>query len=73
MAYGHYYNANEIKWTRLNLNNDRYPVKGPTEERINMVISSSTPRYSTMFHLSKHGLIQYRFHPLIFYIFNQML
>jgi integrase len=56
MAYGHYCKANEIDWDRPNLNNERYPVKVPTEERINLIISSSTPHYSVIFHLSKHGL-----------------
>ncbi|MFC1802334.1 hypothetical protein ACFL0D_00005, partial [Thermoproteota archaeon] len=56
MAYGHYCKANGIDWTRPNLKNERYPVKVPTEERINLIISSATTRYSTIFHLSKHGL-----------------
>jgi len=56
MAYQHYCNANGIVWDRPNLKNERFPVKVPTEERINMVISSATPKYSTIFHLSKMGL-----------------
>ena len=56
MAYQHYCKANGIVWDRPNLKNERFPVKVPTEERINKVISSATPRYSTIFHLSKMGL-----------------
>jgi integrase len=56
MAYQHYCKANGLVWDRPNLKNERFPVKVPTEERINMVISSATPRYSTIFHLSKMGL-----------------
>ena len=52
MAYQHYCKANEIEWERPVLRNERYPVKVPTEERINLVISSATPKYSTIFHLS---------------------
>ena len=39
MAYGHYCKANGIDWVRPNLKNERYPVKVPTEERINLIIS----------------------------------
>lgn len=56
MAYQHYCDANEIDWIRPNLKNERFPVKIPTEERINMVISSATSRYATIFHFSKMGL-----------------
>jgi len=56
MAYSHYCRANGIEWARPNLRNERYPVKIPTEERINMIISSASPRYATIFHLSKYGL-----------------
>jgi integrase len=40
----------------VNLRKEIYPVKIPTEDRINMVISSSTQHFSVMFHLSKYGL-----------------
>jgi len=56
IAYNHYCIVNEIDWSRPNLKTERFPVKVPTEERINLIISSATQRYSTMFHLSKHGL-----------------
>jgi len=56
IAYQHYCEANGIEWEKPLLRNERYPVKVPTEERINMVISSATQKYSTIFHLSKMGL-----------------
>jgi len=56
IAYQHYCEANGIDWVKPFLRNERYPIKVPTEERINMVISSATPKYSTIFHLSKMGL-----------------
>jgi hypothetical protein len=31
-------------------------VKVPTEEKIDLIISTASLRYSTIFHLSKHGL-----------------
>jgi integrase len=55
-AYGNYCKANEIEWERPSLRNERYPVKVPTEERIDLIISSCTPKYSTIFQLSKYGL-----------------
>jgi integrase len=54
--YKHYYEANEITWMRLFLKPQRYLVKAPTEERIKLIISSATPHYATMFHLSRMGL-----------------
>ncbi len=56
MAYAHYCKANEIQWTRFNLKNEIFPVKVPTEEHINTIISSASPRFALIFHLSKHGL-----------------
>ena len=56
MAYSHYCQANNIEWDRPALRNEKYPVQVPTEERINMIISSASPRYATIFHLSKYGL-----------------
>ena len=55
-AYRHYCIANSIVWARPSLFLESYPVKVPTEERINLIISTATKRYATMFHISKHGL-----------------
>jgi integrase len=55
-AYNHFCKANEIAWDRPKINNNSYPVKIPTEEKIDLIISTATKRYSTVFHLSKHGL-----------------
>ena len=55
-AYKHYCDVNGIDWSRPRLREEVYPVKVPTEERINLIISSASPRYSVIFHLSKHGL-----------------
>ena len=42
--------------TRPKLMNNSYPVKLPTEVKIDLIISTSTQKYSTIFHISKHGL-----------------
>lgn len=55
-AYRQYCIANEIDWTRPKLNNNKYPVKIPTEAKIDLIISTATQKYSTIFHISKHGL-----------------
>ncbi|MDP2899358.1 MAG: hypothetical protein Q8O47_00105 [Candidatus Bathyarchaeota archaeon] len=55
-AYRHYCLANEIKWVKPILSLESYPVKVPTEERINLVLSTATKKYSTIFQISKHGL-----------------
>jgi len=55
-AYVHYCNSNEIEWSRPKLRNERYPVKVPTEQRIDLIISSATFKYVTVFNLSKYGL-----------------
>jgi integrase len=55
-AYNHYCLANEIKWHKPVLKLESYPVKVPTEERINLIISTATKKYSTIFQISKHGL-----------------
>jgi integrase len=55
-AYRHYCIANSIVWARPSLFLESYPVKVPTEERINLIISTATKRYATIFHISKHGL-----------------
>jgi integrase len=56
IVYKHYCEANELEWVRPFLTNEPSVVKVPTEERINMVISSCSFKYSTIFHLSKMGL-----------------
>jgi hypothetical protein len=53
IAYNHYCLANEIAWHRINLRKEVYPVKVPTEARINMIISSSTQRFAVIFNISK--------------------
>jgi len=55
-SYQHYCKAAGIEWKRPNLKNVKYPVKVPTEEKINLIIGQATQRYSTIYHLSKHGL-----------------
>jgi integrase len=55
-SYRHYCIANEIKWVKPNLSLESYPVKVPTEERINLIISTATKKYSTIFQISKYGL-----------------
>ena len=55
-AYRQHCIANEIQWTRPKLMNNSYPVKLPTEVKIDLIISTSTQKYSTIFHISKHGL-----------------
>ncbi len=55
-AYTHYCRVNEIQWTRPKLKVEAYPVKVPTGQRINLVISASSRKYATIFQISKHGL-----------------
>lgn len=56
-AYLAFCRANEIHWARpKGLKNETYPIKVPTEERIDHIISGSTPTYSVVFNVSKHGL-----------------
>ncbi len=55
-AYQHYCKAAGIEWKRPILKEDVYPVKVPTEEKVNLIIGQATPRYATIYHLSKHGL-----------------
>jgi len=55
-AYQHYCKEAGIDWNRPKLKEETYPVKVPTEEKINLIISQATPRYATIYHLSKHGL-----------------
>ena len=55
-AYGHYCKTNEIEWVRPSLKSEAYPVKVPTEEKINLIISAATKWYAAIFQLSKHGL-----------------
>ncbi len=56
-AYLAYCEANGIKWRRpKGLRIEAYPVKVPTEERIDQITSSCTNNYSTIFSVSKYGL-----------------
>ena len=55
-AYRQYCLANDIDWIRPKLMNNTYPVKIPTETKIDLIISTATQKYSTIFHISKHGL-----------------
>jgi len=55
-AYSHYCNSNDLTWIRPKIKNEISPVKIPTEENIDKIISSASVKYATVFHLSKHGL-----------------
>jgi hypothetical protein len=56
-AYSVYCKANGIEWARPSrLRNEPSPIKVPTEQRIDLVISCSTPTYAMAFSLSKYGL-----------------
>jgi integrase len=55
-AYSHYCKTSETDWNRPQVKEESTPIKIPTEENIDKIISSATQRYSTVFHLSKHGL-----------------
>jgi len=55
-AYSQYCRVNSIEWNRPELKTEIYPVKVPTEENIDKVISSASMKYAVIFHLSKHGL-----------------
>jgi len=55
--YQKYCISNRLQWSRpKNLRNETYPIKIPTEERINNIISSATPKYAVVYTLSKYGL-----------------
>jgi len=55
-VYSVYCKANGIQWNRpVRLRNEQYPIKVPTEERIDLIISCSTLTYSTVFSISKYG------------------
>ena len=55
-AYSHFCKACEISWDRPQIKQESYPVKVPTEEKIDKIIGCSSLKYSVIFHLSKHGL-----------------
>ena len=55
-AYAHYCVANELEWVRPRVRSEKAPIKLPTEENIDKIISSASLRYATVFQLSKHGL-----------------
>lgn len=56
-AYDKFCKVNGIEWNRgKRLKEEEYPIKVPTEERINMIISASTKTYALVFRISKYGL-----------------
>ncbi len=55
-AYAHYCKANDLGWDRPRVKPEKAPIKLPTEENIDKIISSASLRYATVFQLSKHGL-----------------
>jgi len=57
VAYQHYCRANMIAWkiSRF-LPVEPYPVKVPTEERINMILGCARPKYAAAYNISKYGL-----------------
>jgi hypothetical protein len=55
-AYAHYCVANESGWVRPRVKPEKAPIKLPTEENIDKIISSASLRYATVFQLSKHRL-----------------
>ena len=55
-AYSQYCKANGIPWDRPKLQTEVYPVKVPTEENIDKIISSASLKFAVTFHISKHGL-----------------
>lgn len=55
-AYTNYCKANEINWDRPKLNVEVYPARVPTEERINLILSTASLKYAVIFQISKHGL-----------------
>lgn len=55
-AYSQYCKANGIPWDRPKLKTEVYPVKVPTEENIDKIISSASLKFAVTFHISKHGL-----------------
>jgi len=56
-AYQHFCEANRIKWQKpKTLAVQSFPVRIPTEERINMIISSATLKYAISTTLANMGL-----------------
>jgi len=55
-AYTHYCKSNGIDWDRPKLNVEVYPARVPTEERINLIVSTASLKYAVIFQISKHGL-----------------
>jgi len=55
--YQHFCKANQIKWEKpKKISENASPIMIPTEERINVIISSATPKYAVVYNLSKYGL-----------------
>jgi len=56
-AYQHFCEDNQIKWQRpKTLSVEAFQVKIQTEERINIIISSTTPKSAVVYDLAKYGL-----------------
>jgi integrase len=55
-AYAHYSKSNELGWIRPRVRSEKAPIKLPTEENIDKIISSASLKYALIFQLSKHGL-----------------
>jgi len=48
--------CNGIGWQKKRLKEEEYPIGIPTEQKIDLIISSCTKTYATIFRVSKHGL-----------------
>ena len=55
-AYAHYSKTNELGWNRPRVRSEKAPIKLPTEENIDKIVSSASLKYALIFQLSKHGL-----------------
>jgi len=56
--YQHFCKANQITWEKpKKISENVSLIKIPTEERINVIISSATPKYAVVYNLSKYGLM----------------
>lgn len=56
-SYHKFTQVNSLEWTKpKRTREDESIIKIPTEQRIDLIISSSTRTYSTVFKLSKYGL-----------------
>jgi len=55
-AYLHYCKINSIEWKRPILKTETFPVRIPTEEQIDKIISGASLKYVIVFQLAKKGL-----------------